>query len=76
MLATAIAGVLVAVRDFLIAAALAWLGVSVERRRRRRKRGTPLRDRRLPTGCGLKTQQREVFALLSALEWPNFLRFR
>ncbi len=31
MLATAIAGVLVAIRDFLIAAALAWLGVSVER---------------------------------------------
>lgn len=31
MLASLIVGVLVAVRDFLIAAALAWIGVSVER---------------------------------------------
>lgn len=31
MLATAIAGILVAIRDFVIAAALAWIGVSMER---------------------------------------------
>jgi len=31
MLATLLAGVLTAVRDFIIAAALAWVGISMER---------------------------------------------